>query len=313
MQKKQNINILVTGATGFIGSYLCKELARNKYNVFGLSFSDVSQKTKELLSQKEIHLDEGDVRDFDFLKKIIKKNQIKVIFHLAAALPCANDLENPFLLFEVNARGTLNLLNAAYLNGVKKFIYASSSSVYSEPPKYLPVDENHPTRPLTVYGASKLAGELYCNAYSKSMDITILRYCGAYGIGQDKHYATYRFVNQALNNEPITIYGTGVQTSDFTYIEDVVRGTILAMKKNKPGVYNISSGEETSIRKFAKEIINFTNSDSKIIFTNKNTNRPFRFFLDIKKARKNLGFSPFSLKKGLSKYIPEFIKEIKTL
>jgi len=313
MQKNRNINILVTGATGFIGSHLCKELTKNEYNVFGLYFSENSGKIKELLNQKEIHLEKGDVRDFNFLKKIIKKNQIKIIFHLAATLPYANDLEDPFLLFEVNARGTLSLLNAAYLNGVKKFIYASSSSVYSEPPQHLPVDENHPTRPLTIYGASKLAGELYCDAYSKSMDITILRYCGAYGIGQDKHYATYRFVNQALNNEPITIYGDGSQTSDFTYIGDIIKGTILAMKKNKPGVYNISSGEETSIRELAEEVINLTDSDSKIIFTNENTNRPFRFFLDIKKARKNFGYSPFSLRKGLSEYISELMNKIKTL
>lgn len=284
MQKKQNINILVTGAAGFIGSHLCRALIQKKYNVFPLK---------------------GDIRNLDFLKKIIKKHRIKTIFHLAAALPRDNDIKDPFLLFEVDARGTLNLLNAAYLGGVKKFIYASSNSVYSEPPEYLPVDENHPTRPLTIYGASKLAGELYCNVYSKAINMTILRYCGAYGEGQDKHYATYRFVAQALDNKPITIYGNGGQTSDFTYIEDIVQGTILAMEKNKPGIYNISSGEEASIRDLAKKIIKLTGSKSKIILTGKDTDRSFRFYLDISKARKILGYSPLMLNKGLSKYISE--------
>jgi len=305
MQKKQKINILVTGATGFIGSHLCEELVKKKYNVFGLSSLNNFQNIKSLLRQKKIHLLRGDIRNLNFLKKIIKKHQIKTIFHLAAVLPGKNDLDNPFLLFEVNAKGTLNLLNAAYLTGVKKFIYASSSSVYSEPAQYLPVDENHPTRPSTIYGISKLEGELYCNSYSKAMNITILRYCGAYGKGQDSHYATYRFINQALNNEPITIYGDGRQTSDFTYINDIVQGTILAMEKNKPGIYNISSGKETSIIDLAQKIIKLTDSKSKIILSKKNTNRPFRFFLDISKAHKLLGYSPLSLKEGLSRYISD--------
>ncbi len=305
MQKKQKINILITGATGFIGSHLCKELTLKKYNVFGLSPSNNFQNIKSLLKQKKFHLLRGDIRNLNFLKRTIKKHQIKIIFHLAAALPHGDDIKDPFLLFEVNARGTLNLLNAAHLNGVEKFIYASSSSVYSEPSEYLPVDENHPTCPSTIYGISKLEGELYCNAYSKVMNVIVLRYCGAYGVGQDEHYATYRFVKQALKNEPITIYGDGKQSSDFTYIEDIVRGTILAMEKNKPGIYNISSGEETSIRDLAKKIINLTNAKSKIILTKKNTNRPFRFFLNTSKAHKLLGYSPFSLKEGLSRYISE--------
>ena len=306
MQKKQKINILVTGAAGFIGSHLCKELTLKKYNVFGLSPSNNFQDIKPLLKQKKIHLLRGDIRNLNFLKRIIKKHQIKIIFHLAAALPHDDDdIKDPFLLFEVNARGTLNLLNAAHLNGVEKFIYVSSSSVYSEPSEYLPVDENHLTRPSTIYGVSKLAGELCCNAYAKEMKITVLRYCGAFGVGQDKHYATYRFISQALKNEPITIYGDGTQSSDFTYIGDIVQGTILAMRKNKSGIYNISSGKETSIRDLAKKIIKITGSQSKIILTNKNTNRPFRFFLDIKRAKKILGYSPLSLDKGLSRYISE--------
>lgn len=300
--KKEN-NVLVTGATGFIGSHLCKALIQKGYRVFGLSSSNKLQRVKSLLAKKEFHLLKGDVRDLNFLKKILRKHQIKVIFHLAALLPRANALKNPFLFFDVNARGTLNLLNAAYSNKVEKFIYASSDSVYSQPPKYLPVDESHPTLPSTIYGMSKLEGELYCHLYSKAINITILRYCGVYGKGQHKHNAVYRFISQALKNKPITIYGDGTQSSDFTYIEDVIQGTILAFEKNKPGIYNISSGKETSIKELATIIIELTNSKSKIIFTNQKTNRPFRFVLDITKAKKILGYSPHSLKEGLSKYI----------
>ncbi|PIS35545.1 MAG: hypothetical protein COT36_01840 [Parcubacteria group bacterium CG08_land_8_20_14_0_20_38_56] len=307
MAKNSNANILVTGATGFIGSHLCKELVKRGYPVFGLSFSKgiKNQIIKSLLKQKNFHFKKGDVRDFNALNRIIKNANIKVIFHLAAVLPNQKELKDPFVLLDINTRGTLNLLHSAYCNGVDKFIYSSTSSVYSEPPEYLPVDENHPTLPPTFYGASKLGGELYCRVYSKAMNVVVLRYCGAYGVGQDEHYATHRFVQQALNNKPITIYSSGNQTTDFTYIGDIVNGSILAMEKAKGGTFNISSGQETSIRKLAETVIKLTNSKSKIVFSGKKTDRPFRFVLDITKARKILGYSPLSFSEGLSKYISE--------
>jgi len=302
------MNILITGVSGFIGSHLSEELLQRGYSVFGLSQSDKTDNIKTLLNHKEFHFQKGDIRDINLLRNIIKDKNIKGIFHLAAILSYNNSLNDPFLFFNVNTGGTLNLLNAAYQNGVERFIYASTMSVYSEPPEYLPIDEKHPTQPATVYGVSKLEGELYCNLYSKSMDISVLRYCGVYGEGQHEHNAIYRFINQALNNEPITIYGNGTQTSDFTYIKNIVQGTILAFEKNKPGVYNIASGEEVSIRDLAKRIINLTNSKSEIILTNTAINRPFRFVLDIKKAREILGYSPLSLNEGLSRYTYQIMR-----
>ena len=251
---KKDKNILITGATGFIGSYLCKELTKKGYVVFGLASSGRTDSIKTLLKEKNFHFKIINILNFNSISKIIKEKKIDTIFHLAAILPQKNDLENPFSVFNINALGTLNLLGAAYNNKVKKFIYASTMSVYSEPPQYLPVDETHPTNPLTIYGVSKLTGELFCNAYSKAIDITILRYGGAYGEGQHKHNAVYRFIKQAQNNQPITIYGNGRQTTDFIHISDIVNGTILVMEKNKPGTYNLGSGEETSIKKLAKKI-----------------------------------------------------------
>jgi UDP-glucose 4-epimerase len=299
------MNVLVTGATGFIGSHLCKELIQREYTVFGLSHTGRIQNIKSLLSQKEFYLQRGDIQDVKILSEIIKNNNIRVIFHLAAQLPRGEGINDPFLFFATNAKGTLNLLNAAHLNGVDKLIYASSMSVYSEPPKYLPVDEKHSVRPSTIYGVSKLEGELYCNVYSKAMNIVVLRYGGAYGKGQPKHNAIPTFVNQALNNMPITIHGDGTQTSEFVYVKDVVQGTLLALEKNKTGVYNIGSGEEMSVRDLAKRIINFTDSKSEIVLVDKDTDRPFRFVLDITKARKDLGYSPHSFDEGLFRYISE--------
>ncbi len=282
------MNTFVTGATGFIGSHLCKELIQRGYTVFGLSQSGRIHNIKSLLNQKEFHLQSGNIRDVRILSDIIRVNNIKVVFHLAAQLPQGENLDNPFLCFDINARGTLNLLNVAYLNGVNKFIYASTMSVYSEPPKYLPIDEKHPVQPSTIYGVSKLEGELYCSIYSKAMNIVVLRYGGAYGNGQPKHKVVPAFISQALYNRPITIYGDGTQTSDFVYVNDIVQGTLLALEKGKTGVFNIGSGEDMRIRDLAEQIIELTNSKSEIILTDKGTDRPFRFILDIAKARKNL-------------------------
>ena len=299
------MNILVTGATGFIGSHLCQELIQRGHHVFALSRSGRTGNIESLLPHKEFHLEIGDIQDTDLMRNIIKDNRIKTIFHLAAQLPNDSDINNPLLGFDTNARGTLSVLNAAYLD-VDKFIYSSTMSVYAEPPQYLPVDESHPVQPSTIYSVAKLAGELCCNLYSRAMDIVVLRYSGAYGRGERESNAIPTFINQALNNRPITIHGAGTLTSDFVYIDDVVQGTLLAWENNKPGVYNIGSGQEISVTELAKRIINITNSKSEAVLTDKDTERPFRFFLDITKAQKVLGYSPRSLDEGLHTYLKEF-------
>lgn len=300
------MNTLVTGATGFIGSHLCKELIQRGYTVFGLTRSGKTDKIKSLLNQKEFHLQKADIRDEKALFEIIKDNNIKVIFHLAAQLPQADDLKNPFLCFDVNARGTLNLLYAAYLNDVDYFMFGSTMSVYSDPPVYLPVDEKHPVQSSTIYGVSKLASEFYCNLYSKFINMVILRFSGVYGLGQSKQNAVPRFINQALSNSPITIYGDGTQTSDYVYIKDVVQAILFAWENKKTGTYNIGSGEELSVKDLAKRIVNALGSKSEIVMTGKETDRPFRFFFDIKKSRAELNYSPFSFNEGLSLYLSEF-------
>lgn len=298
-----NKNILVTGADGFIGSHLCKRLVEKDHEVFGLAFL-----RNNSLTDKKFHLLKGDIRDKEFVEKLVKENNIKIIFHLAAILPSESDFDDPFKVFGVNTVGTLNLLSAARKNSVEKFVFASTMSVYSEPPLQLPVDENHPTFPKSVYGASKVSAEALCRSYNDFMEIYILRYGGAYGLGQDSHYAMSNFISSALKDEPITIYGDGSQTTDFVYIDDVVSASISAMESGKPSVYNIGGGKETSIKELAEKIIKVTGSKSKIVFSDKKTNRPFRFVLDIKKARDSLKYSPASLDSGLSEYLSSLKK-----
>jgi UDP-glucose 4-epimerase len=303
------MNLLVTGATGFIGSHLCRELVRKGHNVFALSRTGRTRNVVPLMRRKEFHLIKGDIQDAGMMQALVKENRIKAIFHLAAQLPGENDNDDPFACFDTNARGTLNILNAAAKNGVERFIYASTMSVYAEPPRYLPVDEDHPTQPSTVYGVGKLAGELLCNTYSNTMKITILRYGGTYGRGERESDAVQMFIKQAKQNRPMTIYGDGKQTTDFVRVEDAVAGTLLAWEKGQAGIYNIGSGEETSVKTLAEEIIKITKSKSEITLTDKATDRPFRFYLDIKKAKKDLGYSPRPLAEGLRGYLKELNDE----
>ena len=299
-------NILVTGATGFIGSHLCRELVGQGSLVFGLIHSDNTENIKSLLQKNNFHPVRGNIEDVEGLSRMMKESSIDTVLHLAARLPHEDDRMNPYLSFDVNIHGTLNLLQAASVNRVPQFIYSSSIDVYSDPPEYVPVDENHPTRPRTDYGIGKLTGELYASRYSGTMGVTILRYSIVYGKGGKLGGAVNRFIHQAQSNQPMTINGDGSQSNDFVSIGDVVRANCLALDLNKPGIYNIGSGEETTVKNLARTIIELTRSSSEVRFTGEESNRPFRFSLDINRAKEALGFESTPLRRGLAEYISQF-------
>jgi len=299
------MSILVTGASGFIGSHLCRELVRRGHHVAALTRSGRTEYIAPLLPHENFSLHTGDVNDTNLIHQIIEDNRIKTIFHLAARLPNKNDMNNPLRSFDINARGTSNVVSAAASKNVEQFIYISTMSVYSEPPSYLPVDEEHPAQPHTIYGITKRTGELCCNPYYDRMTVIILRYSGVYGQYCRESDAVPTFIKQALHNQPLTINGDGTQSSDFVYIDDIVQGTILAWDKGTPGVYNIGSGQEMSVQELAEKIIHLTGSKSKIIRSANKTERPYRFVLDINKARKLLGYSPLPLEEGLRRYLGE--------
>jgi len=304
------MNILVTGATGFIGSHLCREMVQRGNNVFALSHSGKTGKVQPLLQDKKFQLITGDILDVDMIADIIRDNDITGVFHLAARVPNGESNDDFQAFFDTNTLGTFNMLRAAYRNNIENFVYASSISVYSAPPQYLPVNESHSVSPQTPYGITKLAGELMCNMFSDRMCLIILRYGGVYGKYQYERDVTSIFLRQTLHNIPITIYGDGSQSSDFVYIDDVVSGTLLAWEKRESGIFNIGSGEETRIIDLAHKIKRITGSESEIILSGDNTERPFRFVLDIEKSRKILGWSPCSLDERLPQYIEELKAEV---
>lgn len=262
---------LVTGGAGFIGSHIVEELV--KMGVYTISvdnyFSGKHENLSHLKQYDKFQEENCDVLDFERLDVLFK--DVDVIFHQAASKKtiCLND---PRLDLEINAKGTFNLLELSLKHKVKKFVHASTGSVYGEA-QYFPQDENHPLIPTSYYGVSKLAGEKYVKAFSHlyGLDTTVLRYFHIYGARQessDVGGVVSIFTRLMLQKKLITIFGDGTQQRSFTYVKDVVKANLLAAssEKTKGEVYNCASGIKVTINElanFVSETLGIVNPEIK--------------------------------------------------
>ncbi len=300
--------VLVTGAAGFIGSHLCDILVKIGYKVVGLVFGD-EKRIRHLRKNKKFELVRGDITDFKRILKIFKEYKPEGVFHTAAVLPSEKENDNPFLFFEVNVKGTLNLLEACRLANIKRFICSSSMNVYGREIKYLPVDEDYPINPFNFYGLTKWQGEELAKFYAKkyNLNVIILRYAGVYGPRREEGVVA-AFVKNALSDKPLKILSN--ISWDIIYVKDVVEANIRAFEKVnklKFRIINIGKGQEINIKDLAKLVVEITGSKSKIEI---NRSLPsFHFCFNIAKAKKLLGFKPLSFSKGLDQYIQELKKE----
>jgi len=309
------LKILVTGGAGFIGSNLVDRLISMGENVTIIDNFDnyYSSKIKREnvqhnVKKKNFELIKDDIRNSKVLTDALK--DVEIVFHLAARPGVRPSIKNPKLYHEVNVSGTLNFLNACLNSSVKKIIYSSSSSVYGEP-EYLPIDENHPTQPISPYGMTKLAGEEYCRAFSKiyGLNIISLRYFTVFGPRQRPDMAIAKFTKLLLKGKPPEVYGDGEQTRDFTYIDNVVDANILAMKsKIKWNVFNIGGGERISVNQLLKMLNIACKTDIKSIHTSRKEGDISHTWANIEKARKILSYEPrIDIKNGIKKHV-EWIK-----
>ena len=244
----------------------------------------------QFASLSNFTLIKGDIRDKPLLKKIMV--DIDYVFHEAAQAGVRISVNDPIKPHEVNATGTLNLLDTAKDADVKKIINASSSSVYGKM-KYLPFDEAHPTEPISPYGVSKLMAEHYCRVFQElyALKTVSLRYFTVYGPRMRPDLAIHIFLHRALLNEPITIYGDGTKSRDFTYIDDIVQANVRAMDKGT-GVYNIGGGYNITVQQLAEKIIAVARSTSKITYENAVKGDADHTSANITKAAKELGWVP---------------------
>lgn len=308
---------LVTGGCGFIGLSFISRLLRESPETSIRVLDNFSVGTREDLAEvtssvekehsvkpKGIELLEGDIRDYEICHKCCK--EIDVIVHLAANTGVAPSIEKPRYDMEANVIGIFNLLEAARQNNVKKFIFASSGASIGEVEP--PIHEEKVPRPVSPYGASKLAGEAYCSAYFQTFGIKTvsLRFANVYGpLSKHKNSVVAKFLKQAFSGETLEIYGDGSQTRDFIYIDDLIQAIILSIESDVGGeVFQIATFKETTIDEIAKKIKNLVENEFgvkvSIIHGKTRIGDVKRNYSDISKAKKMLGFSPdFDLDKGL--------------
>ena len=253
------MTVLVTGGCGFIGANLVPRLLARGAAVRVLD--DRSGSAPEPLPA-EVEMVEGDVRDADAVARATAGTE--AVIHLAAAGNVVDSVADPVANFEVNARGTLCALQAAAGAGVARFVFASTGGalIGDAPP---PVDESSVPRPISPYGASKLAGEGYCHAFrgSYGLPTIALRFANVYGPrSAHKRGAVTRFIAGALRGEPLVIFGDGRASRDFLYVDDICAGILAALDRPEAGgAVHLASGRETPIAELARLVLDATGAD----------------------------------------------------
>ena len=326
--------ILVTGGCGFIGTNLVKYLSNKGYRVRILD--NLSTPSRKFLNQESpvtsplpsqavdselssTDLVVGDIRDYQAVKKVTEG--VGAVVHLAAHTSVVESVEKPKEDWDINVNGTLNLLEACRCNGVDRLIFASSNAVVGEQDP--PIDETKIPRPLSPYGASKLAGEALCSTYYHSFGLKTvsLRFSNCYGPFSDhKSGVISRFMKGARKGEPLVIYGDGDQTRDFVHVDDICQAIHLSLIIAQPPklsqqtqptlstqetplwgeVFQIASGVETSISQLAELMKAMTDFQLSIIYKPKRKGEIERNYSDITKAKMLLGFEPkIKLREGL--------------
>jgi len=286
--------ILITGSSGQVGSYLIKYLSK-KYEIIGLCRHPLKDKVSI----------NGDIRDKTLINDLTKK--VDIIIHTAAQLNTPVSLQNIILDAEININGTLNLLSAARVNNVSKFIYFSTSSVYGNY-KYLPIDEEHPLNPISSYGISKLTGERYCHLFNTLFDLSTvcIRPFNIYSTNENLNGSYVSvvsiFADKIKKNESLIIRGGGQQIRDFVHVKDVASFIkIILERKDVIGqTYNLGSGKPIHILDLAKLIIKIYKKDESYIQYEKGEEEKIEHsYADITKAKK-IGYNPqITIEKGL--------------
>ena len=321
-----NKTILVTGGAGFIGANLCEVLIEKGNKVVCLDNFSTGRKENllHLSNQANFTMIEGDITNLDDCMKAT--NGVDYVLHQAALGSVPRSLKDPIKSNNVNVSGFLNMLVASRDNGVKRFTFASSSSVYGDS-ESIPKVENIIGRPLSPYAITKYVNELYAEIFSKNYGLeTIgLRYFNVYGRKQDPNgaYAAVipKFVSKLMKGESPIINGDGSYSRDFTYINDVIQANILSLvttdKKAINSIYNIAYGERNTLNDLVGYIKDYLSKfDSKISNINV-IHGPYRAgdiphsHASVKKAKENLNYKPqFNLKKGLKEAVKWYWKNL---
>ena len=318
MQAKGSQTVLVTGAAGFIGWKTAKMLLEGGFNVVGIDnmnhYYDVKLKEwrkKDLEKYENFRFFEVDIENLGALKVLFDSFEFDAVINLAARAGVRYSMENPHVYLQTNAQGTLNLLEMMKDKGIKKMVLASTSSLYAGQP--MPFKETLPVNtPISPYAASKKAAEVmaYTYHYLYNMDISVVRYFTVYGPAGRPDMSIFRFIKWIDEGTPIKLFGDGSQARDFTYVDDIARGTVLAMKPVGYEIINLGGGKNPiSLKTIIQKIENLLGKKAKIEY------KPFHkadmkeTWANIEKAEKLLGWKPETdIDEGLKKTVQWYVE-----
>jgi len=305
IKEEFNLKFLVTGGAGFIGSNIVGALLERGHSVRILDNFSTGRRENVVEFKDDIELIEGDIRSYHIVKQAVKG--IEVILHEAALPSVPRSINDPITSNEVNVGGTLNILDAAKDAGVKRVVFASSSSIYGDNPE-LPKHEGMTPRPLSPYAVSKLTGEHYLRVFNKlyGLETIALRYFNVFGPKQDptSQYSAVipKFIKSIKNDESPKIFGDGTQSRDFTYVANVVEANILAATVDceTPMTMNCATHVQTTLIELIREINNILDKDIKPIYEKIRVGDIKHSFAAIDLIKKTFNYSsPHSFRDGL--------------
>src|SRR5438876_11829326 len=312
------MRVLVTGGAGFIGSHLVEKLLASGHEVVILDdfndFYDPQTKHANIAGlARDVTIYHVDLRDSELVRNLFHREKVDAIAHLAARAGVRPSIQQPQLYYDTNVTGTLHLLEAARVTGAERFMFASSSSVYGAAKKVPFSEEEHLTQTLSPYAATKIACEFLCSTYSHlyKMRIVALRYFTVYGARQRPDLAIHQFTRKIHAGEPIDQFGDGTTRRDYTYIDDIVQGTMAALKYDGPmfDVFNLGESQTIQLKDLIGAIETALGKKAKI---NRLPEQPGDMSLtcaDTSKARKLLGYNPKTkFEDGLLKFVDWFLK-----
>jgi UDP-glucuronate 4-epimerase len=311
-------NYLVTGAAGFIGARTSQMLIEQGHTVVGIdNMNDAydprmkDYRLKNLQALKGFTFHKHDISQKSAID-LFKNEKLDGVINLAARAGVRYSVENPWVFLESNVTGTLNMLEVCRQFGCKKFILASTSSIYGENPPYPTPETASSSEPMQPYAASKKGAEALAHSYHHlyDIDVTIVRYFTVYGPAGRPDLAIFRFVKWIIEGEPIRINGDGNQSRGFTYVDDIARGTIAALKPLGYEVINLGGHEVISINGLVELVEELTGKKANVQYGPPNLADMFMNQANVTKAREMLGWDPqVNLREGIGNLIKWYYAE----
>jgi UDP-glucuronate 4-epimerase len=307
------MQIIVTGCAGFIGSHLTERLLAEGWQVLGIDnfddFYDPQVKRRNIrtcLESDAFEILEADIRDAAAMEKALARGA-DVIVHLAARAGVRPSIEKPLLYADVNVNGTITLLESARKQGVGKFVFGSSSSVYGNNKKVPFSEDDNVDFPISPYAATKKAGELICHTYHHlhGIDITCLRFFTVFGPRQRPDLAIHKFARLIEQDKPIPVYGDGSMMRDFTYIDDIIDGTMAAVRSCEGfKIYNLGESRPVSVNDLIAQMERALGKQAVKEYQPPQAGDVKQTYADVTKAVSQLGYNPStSLEVGLQKFV----------